>query len=154
MATHPLLLNYYTTNYNSPNGLKKQGKWKEFSDNWKIKPRTHSNIVVVESQLPRWILDKVCHQKIVDSIPWSVSKLRRFFGNSINVSDIKEIRNQFSFAHMDKKHIPYLKLQEQNPRSYNKTLALATIHNKKKVTYKEGYSNEKRNQTKKAVYIL
>lgn len=55
---------------------------------------------------------------------------------------------------MDKKHIPYLKLQEQNPRSYNKTLALATIHNKKKVTYKEGYSNEKRNQTKKAVYIL
>uniref|UniRef100_A0A1I7W0L7 Uncharacterized protein n=1 Tax=Loa loa TaxID=7209 RepID=A0A1I7W0L7_LOALO len=41
----------------------------------------HSSIESkIERRLPRWILDKVYHQKTNDS-SWSILKLRRFLGN-------------------------------------------------------------------------
>uniref|UniRef100_A0A1I7V6D9 DUF1758 domain-containing protein n=1 Tax=Loa loa TaxID=7209 RepID=A0A1I7V6D9_LOALO len=83
----------------------------------------HSSIEnVIESKLPRWILDKVCHQKMVDS-PWSTMKLRKFLRNLINVNE--QVRNQFSSSLMERNYTSHKK----NPRNQDETSALATIYN-------------------------
>uniref|UniRef100_A0A1I7W050 DUF1758 domain-containing protein n=1 Tax=Loa loa TaxID=7209 RepID=A0A1I7W050_LOALO len=103
----------------------------------------HSSIEsVVVSRLPRWILDKVYHQKTNDS-PWSILKLRRFLGKLIQVNE--EVRNQFTSTQMERK--PILSKYKQTPKGYNETSALATIHNEKKIPYsikKRGENETKR----------
>uniref|UniRef100_A0A1I7W032 DUF1758 domain-containing protein n=1 Tax=Loa loa TaxID=7209 RepID=A0A1I7W032_LOALO len=84
----------------------------------------HSSIEnVIESKLPRWILDKVYHQKMVDN-PWSTMRLRKFLRNLINVNG--QVRNQFSSSLMERNYTSH---EKKNPRNQNETSALATIYN-------------------------
>lgn len=59
----------------------------------------------IHSRLPLWILDKVYHQRAVDT-PWSITKLRKFLFDLINVTEEK---NQFLSSLADKKYIPQRK---------------------------------------------
>ncbi|KAL3998738.1 Pao retrotransposon peptidase family protein [Acanthocheilonema viteae] len=85
----------------------------------------HSSIeTLIESKLPRWILEKVYHQKKIE-VPWSVSKLRNFLSDMINVNE--QVRSsQLSLTHADDKSTMH-KSGQSFRSNFGGTSALATI---------------------------
>ncbi|VDK79292.1 unnamed protein product, partial [Onchocerca ochengi] len=85
----------------------------------------HSSIKTsIESKLPRWILEKVYHQKKIDA-PWSVSKLRNFLSDLITVNE--QVSHRLKLTETEEQNLKLAPFGLKKPRSCRTTFTQLSV---------------------------